>query len=380
MQHDLKQRITRTAVARVATAWAVTSFAAACAGGGGSGGAGTITTPPPTPTGPTASQYVNPVLNADFPDPGIVKGADGAYYAYATQTTGIHIQVARSTDLVSWTSPAEALPTKPAWASQSQNFWAPDVELRENGTYVMYFSAEIDAGKRLNAGDDFCIGMATSTSPAGPFADVGHPVVCGPQASTIDPQGFDDPQSGKRYLLWGSGGYPIQIQELSATDRSTFAVGSSAAPVVSARPGQTYEHLVEAPWMTYHAPYYYLFYSGGNCCAQFGPVAYAVMAARAPSPTGPFEFLRASADGPATPVLQASGAWLGPGHNSVITVNGADWMVYHAVDVTNPTIPGTNASRRALLIDRVTYPAGGWPSVGTTGTPTNTPQTRPTAP
>lgn len=354
----------------------VLSTGAAACGGGGSGDGGGTTTPPPAAPVPDASQYQNPVLNADFPDPGVVRGADGAYYAYATQTPGLRIQVARSTDLATWGTPAEALPSKPVWASQSGNFWAPDVELRENGTYVMYFSAQIDPDKRPAPGVDFCVGMATATSPAGPFADVGHPVVCGPVASTIDPQGFDDPQTGKRYLLWGSAGYPIQMQELSPTDRSTFAAGSSAKAVVTTRP-QPYERLVEGAWMTYHAPYYYLFYSGDNCCEQFGPVSYAVMVARSASPTGPFEFLRTSSDGPATPVLSGAGRFTGPGHNAVITVNGADWMVYHAIDTNNALIRGTNASRRALMIDKITYQANGWPVVGTAGVPTSTPQPKP---
>ena len=368
-------------VAGVALAAALAGSLGACGGGGSSSTGGTITTPPPPTTGPTSSQYVNPVLNADFPDPGIVKATDGSYYAYATQTTGIHIQVSHSTDLVSWSTPGEALPTRPTWASQSQNFWAPDVELRENGTYVMYFSAEVDAAKRVNPSDDFCVGMATSASPAGPFTDGWAPGGLWSAGLDDRPAGLRRSADGQAVPVLGLGRLPDRnAGAVGDRPARTFAAGSSPAPVVSTRQGQPYENLVEGPWMTYHAPYYYLFYSGGNCCVQFGPVAYAVMVARAPSPTGPFEFLRASANGAATPVLMASGAWIGPGHNSVVTVNGADWMVYHAIDATNPTLPGTNVSRRALLIDRITYGATGWPLVGSAGTPTNTPQTRPTAP
>ena len=359
------------------------SFAAGACGGGsssnGSSGTGGIVTPP---SGPSSSQYQNPVLNADFPDPGVVKAADGSYYAYATQTSGLRVQVSHSTDLVTWTTPAEAMPLKPAWASQSQNFWAPDVELRENNTYVMYFSAQIDVDKRLDPTNGFCVGMATSTSPVGPFTDVGHPVVCGPNATTIDPQGFDDPQTGTRYLLWGSGGAPIQVQQLSATDRSVFAAGSSPSSLVVTR-NVGYEPLVEGPWLTYRQDqgFYYLFYSGNNCCGPVGGLHYAVMVARATSPTGPFTSLRAG-DGTATPILAAGGSWLAPGHNSVVhTSNGDDWMLYHAVDLNNPYLNAgsTAVSRRPLLLDKITY-QNGWPIVGGSGVPTSTPQTRPTVP
>ncbi len=359
------------------------SLAAGACGGGGSSGGGTTTPPPTQPTGPTASQYVNPVLDADFPDPGVVKASDGSFYAYATQTTGLRIQVSHSTDLVAWSTPAEAMPTKPAWASQSQNFWAPDVELRENGTYVMYYSAQIDADKRLAPGDGFCVGMATATTPTGPFADVGHPVVCGPNATTIDPQGFDDPQTGARYLFWGSGGAPIRAQQLSATDRSTFAAGSSPSSVVFAR-NQGYEPLVEGPWLTYRQDqgYYYLFYSGNSCCGNVNTVHYAVLVARAKSPTGPYEVLR-GADGAATPVLQYSSAWLAPGHNAVVRLaNGDDWMLYHAINPDKAYLlaGNTDISRRPLLLDKISYQPNGWPIVGPSGLPTGTPQTKPAVP
>ncbi len=53
-----------------------------------------------------AGTYVNPVLDADFPDPTVIRASDGWFYAYATQTVsgglGYNFQVARSRDLVSW--------------------------------------------------------------------------------------------------------------------------------------------------------------------------------------------------------------------------------------------------------------------------------------
>ena len=87
----------------------------ACAGGGGGGTVAPIDT---TSTKPTAQQYVNPVLDADFPDPAVTRASDGNYYAYATQTTGVRVQVARARDLVGWTPRGEGMPTRPTWASE----------------------------------------------------------------------------------------------------------------------------------------------------------------------------------------------------------------------------------------------------------------------
>ena len=374
---------TRPAVRWPAARWsrwtAVAAVLLGACGGGGSSGGGTITPPDTTPI-VTATQYRNPVLDADFPDPAVTRSSDGFYYAYATQTTGLRIQVARSRDLVAWTALGEALPTKPTWASESQNFWAPDVNERE-GRYVMYYSAQIDAAKRTNPTDGFCIGMATATSPAGPFVDAGAPVVCGPTFTTIDPMAFDDPQSGKHYLYWGSAGAPLVVQELAA-DRRSFVAGSTPKSVAVPRSGSdasAYDTgLIEGPWVTYAGPYYYLYFSGNGCCGV--GAHYAVMVARSSSPTGPFEVM--TSGGAAQPVLRGSGPWQSPGHNAVVKdAAGVEWMLYHAISSTNPyLIPGnTSISRRPMLLDRITY-ANGWPVVGNAGTPTSTPQTRPTAP
>jgi arabinan endo-1,5-alpha-L-arabinosidase len=42
--------------------------------------------------------------------------------------------------------------------------------------------------------------------------------VGGPSFEHIDPMAFDDPQTGKKLLYWGSGFRPIKVREL-AKDR-----------------------------------------------------------------------------------------------------------------------------------------------------------------
>jgi arabinan endo-1,5-alpha-L-arabinosidase len=89
----------------------------------------------------TAGSYQNPVLDCDFPDPAVILAADGFYYAYATQTKRggewINVQVARSADLVNWEHLGDALPDKPDWARETQDFWAPSV-ISDGSTYYMY--------------------------------------------------------------------------------------------------------------------------------------------------------------------------------------------------------------------------------------------------
>ena len=306
--------------------------------------------------------FSNPVLDADFPDPAVLRAPDGYYYAYATQTERdgkwINLQVARSSDLRRWQHLGDALPTKPGWASRTQDFWAPHVH-RVGDTYYLYYSAEPDAALT----DDkrgLCLAVATAGGPLGPFVDMGKPLLCGESFVNIDPFAYDDPATGKRLLYWGSGFQPIKVQELGP-DRMSFAPGSKPVdlvPAVKSDDPNEYQKLVEGAWVERRGGWYYLFYSGDNCC---GPKAhYAVMIARSRSATGPF------VNAPDKVILEKYAIWNAPGHNSVATDRrGRDWIVYHAVDVRRPRVKPTDEvnTRRVMLIDPIDW-SSGWPVVG----------------
>ena len=315
------------------------------------------------PLAQAPAPHSNPVLDADFPDPAVIRAPDGFYYAYATQTERdgkwVNLQVARSTDLRSWEYLGDALPAKPGWASRTQDFWAPHVQ-QADGRYFLYYSAKPDAA----LSDDkrgLCLAVATASAPHGPFTDMGKPLLCGDTFVNIDPMAFDDPATGKRLLYWGSGFQPLKVQELAA-DRMSFASGSRAIdlmPIVKSEDPNEYQKLVEGAWVVRRGRWYYLFYSGDNCC---GPRAhYAVMVARSRSATGPFE------NAPDKVVLQKFSIWNAPGHNSVATdESGNDWMLYHAVDVRQPRVKVADEpnTRRVMLIDRIEW-KDGWPVVRT---------------
>jgi arabinan endo-1,5-alpha-L-arabinosidase len=313
---------------------------------------------------PRTSVYTNPVLDLDFPDPTVVRAPDGWYYAYATQTIlngqTINIQVARSKDLIAWEHLGDALPTKPAWASETQKLWAPHVS-QFGGTYYMYYSAD------PNTLTGLCLAVATSKSPRGPFKDSGKPLKCGTSFVNIDPMAFDDPRTGKRLLYWGSGFQSIRVQEL-APDRLSFMPGSVAvelvAPIKDENP-DNYQRLIEGAWMTERGGYYYLFFSGDNCCGD--KAHYAVMVARSKSAIGPFETLAQATHQKGSAILERNERWIAPGHNSVIRdASGQDWIFYHAIDAKNrflkSDIAGDRDVRRIMLMDRLVY-RDGWPAI-----------------
>ncbi|MEP6853547.1 MAG: family 43 glycosylhydrolase, partial [bacterium] len=130
--------------------------------------------------------------------------------------------------------------------------------------------------------------------------------------------------------------------------------------------------------------WYYFMGSATNCCN--GPLTgYAVFAARSRSPLGPFvdregvSILASRVGG--TPVLTQNGnRWVGPGHNAVVTdYSGQDWIVYHAVDRTDPYFSGNvGFTKRPALIDPLDWRRG-WPTVRGGRGPSDQPMPAPAA-
>ena len=291
--------------------------------------------------------YQNPIFDFDFPDPTVIRAANGYFYAYATQSfvNGVsqNIQAARSIDLETWERLPDALPVKPIWANQTQNFWAPHV-IYANNKYIMYYSAD------PNTRNGLCLAVATATNPAGPFTDKGTPLKCGNSFVNIDPMAYDDPNTGKILLYWGSGFEPIKVQELAA-DRMNFAPNSNPInlvfPINSPDPNM-YRDLVEGAWVTYRNGFYYMFFSGDDCCTS---AHYAIMVARSTNATGPFEVLPENNG----VIVKGNDKWLGPGHNSVIRDDkSTDWLLYHAFH------PNDRARGRVMIMNRLVYGSDGW--------------------
>ncbi|MGE5672367.1 MAG: glycoside hydrolase family 43 protein [Mycobacterium leprae] len=282
--------------------------------------------------------YTNPVYNHDAPDPTVIRASDGYFYAYTTESpyngqTKL-FPILKSRDMTTWTLVGQVFDQPPAWASH--DFWAPHI-LYRGGKYYLYYAA-----KAKNGGTT-AIGVAIADKPTGPFKDKGTPVIQGGGFSTIDPFVLVDGE--KLYLYWGSDRVPILVQELTADGLS---VTGEPEPVLdpSLQFGG-YESLVEGPWVIKRDPYYYLMYSGDDCCDQ---PHYAVLIARSTSPLGPFE------KDPANPILVANDRWNGPGHNAAIQDDAGDWwLLYHAMD-------RKSASKdRVMLLDKLTWQPDGWP-------------------
>ena len=316
------------------------------------------------PAAAARSGKSNPVIDQDFPDPTVLKAADGKYYAYATQGSSNgkfnNIQVASSTDLFSWKPEPDALPVKPAWASSTRDFWAPHV-LYDKGLkkYVLFYSGESD-----DTATGKCLGVAFADKPTGPFVDKGTPLLCGEGFVNIDPMALIDPKTGRKLLYWGSGFKPIKVQELTS-DWKKFKPGTKAKELVWPGKEKDYTNLIEGSWIDVYKGKYYMYYSGDNCCGD--RAKYAVMVARADNAFGPFQRLGESNGSGSSVILEKDDQWLAPGHNSIIRdKNGQAWIAYHAIwldpEKRGPARGTDRYVKRVMCVNPVVY-TNGWPVV-----------------
>ncbi|CAG7557742.1 unnamed protein product [Fusarium equiseti] len=259
-----------------------------------------------------------PRLDVNFPDPCLLHDGDGRWVSFATSGNGHHIQIAVSNDpFGQWTHlDQDALPGD-GWTS-GNNFWAPDVRKLGDNSYVMYFSGQNPEGGH-------CIGVARSQNSTGPYEMDPEPFACPKdEGGAIDPAGFYDKSTNKRYVVYkvdgnalkGGAGTPIRLQGVSTEDGST-PIG--AAVDIMDRVPKEDGPLVEAPNLV-HTPdgKYLLFFSSHMYTDDAYDVKYAV----ADQVQGPYH--RGDAPFLKTPALGLKG----PGGGTSAEDEG--FLVFHA--------------------------------------------------
>jgi len=298
--------------------------------------------------------YKNPIINDDFPDPRVIEVKGQGYFAYGTHDefspTINNILLRHSWDLIHWSEAEGALLKLPVWAKHCKKFWCPHVALVSE-EFRLYYAAEPDTK------DGMCLALATSNDTRN-FIDCGHPIAQkrGSTFELLDPCFFIDPISKKHLLFYGSAHEPIRVVEL-ASDGQTFIT----SPKNILLPGETtYHKLREGAYVTYNEKWkrYFLWVSGDNTWAS---CSYAVSVFWSESAIGEFEKIPGD-----HVVLKANDHWDSPGHNCIIKdTNHSEWIIYHAVDVKDRFIPGTDRFLRKMCIDEVLYTEDGWPYINT---------------
>jgi arabinan endo-1,5-alpha-L-arabinosidase len=291
-------------------------------------------------------------------------------------------------DLASWTG----LQTPLAYNNgHNTDVWAPDV-LYDSGTstYYQYYAIPYDP----STGAEAVIGLATSSTPYGPWADKGYVVSSWTNATgtaptnsawgfvntttwnAIDPSPFVD-ASGNWWLVFGSwsdGTHLLQLQSPSANSSAAtigFPVssGTSAYPVETSAAVATWHKIgartngEEGPFIYYWNGYYYYF-APINVCCDGTSSTYREIVGRSLSVTGPY-LDRGNVDlkdGGGTILISSHGNIYGPGGASVFTDTGTSGteslptIVYHYYD-------GNNNGTPTLGINRLKFTSDGWPYI-----------------
>lgn len=289
-----------------------------------------------------SDSYRNPVVNYSLPDPSVVYGNDGYYYLYATEDIR-NLPIHKSKNLVEWEFVGTAFKdnTRPKFEPKG-GLWAPDIN-KIGDKYVLYYSMSRWGGEWTCG-----IGCAVSEKPEGPFIDCGMMFRSDgiKVQNSIDPFYIED--SGNKYLFWGSfrGIYYIELTK----DGLQVKEGCKPIKIAGTAFEGTYIHKRDG--------YYYLFASIGTCCEGIKST-YTTVVGRSKSLFGPYlnkkgEFMM---DNKYEVLIGKNKQFVGTGHNSEIITdnNGTDWIMYHAVKVSEP-------HGRVLMLDKVEW-KDGWPVV-----------------
>lgn len=236
------------------------------------------------------------------------------------------------------------------WAGRQ--LWAPDAAYR-NGTYYLYFPAK-------DKHDIFRIGVATGTSPAGPFKARPEPVG---GSYSIDPAVFED-SDGKFYMyfggIWGgqlqrwnagqydAGGSKTDLQKDDEpaisprvarlqNDMVTFAepvkevriLDKEGNPLLG---GDHNRRFFEASWMHKYNGKYYFSYSTGD--------THFICYATGDNPYGPFTWQGVLLN----PVI----GWTN--HHSIIEFQGKWYLFYH-----DSVLSGGKTHLRSVKVTELTY-------------------------
>src|SRR6185312_480248 len=303
-------------------------------------------------------------LQTDVPvhDPAIIK-ADGVYYVFCT---GQGISVWSSADMKSWKAEKPVFDRAPAWAVKAVpgfrgHIWAPDISLH-NGLFYLYYAVSA-FGKNTS-----CIGLATNKTlnPASPdfkWVDHGKIIQSVPGRdmwNAIDPNAIDD-ENGSHWLAFGSFWNGIKLAKLDSS-RTALAEPETWYQLAGRKRNRVLpdsvagDAAIEAPFIFKKGNYYYLFVSFDYCC-RGEKSTYKMMLGRSEKIMGPY------ADRDGVPMNLGGGSllmegdadWYGVGHNTVITDNRTDCLVFHGYDAHDH-------GKSKLLIKKLNW-FNGWPHV-----------------
>lgn len=305
-------------------------------------------------------------------DPSVVKHGD-YYYSYSTDAAfGTEVksglQIRRSKDLIEWQFVGwvfDGLPRQGAnfirqnGSEPFNSLWAPYV-MKVGNEFRLYYSLTSPA-PRLSV-----IGLATSSSPTGPWTEKGLVVTSlannAIQTNAIDPTVVVD-KAGEHWFYYGSAWDGIYVLKLNAATGLAANSGDKGKRI--AQRGFTGNRIngnIEGPEVVYNEQFekYYLFIS-----YDWLETKYNVRVGRADNPQGPFydfngaDLNEPQDDGPmilAPYKFNGHSGWQGVSHPAVFQDNGQYYMAHQGR-------PGENTFFMVMHVRKIHWTQDGWPIV-----------------
>ena len=284
----------------------------------------------------------NPVLSGYYADPEILYSKKTKkYYLYPTSDgftgwSGNYFKAFSSDNLTNWKDEGIIIQLGKDVSWADRNAWAPCIvekKIKGKYKYFYYFTA---AQK---------VGVAVADHPAGPFKDLGKPLLADRpegvnRGQVIDPDVFTDPRSGKSYIYWGNG-------FMAGAELNHDMVSIKPGTQTILKPDRTYR---EGTYVFYRKGKYYFLWSEDDTRSPNYRVRYAI----SDSPLGKFTI-------PENNLILAKDSLqgiFGTGHNSVLQIPGKDewYMVYHRFSYPDGIKMGDAAGyNREVCIDKLEF-------------------------
>lgn len=288
--------------------------------------------------------FTNPVLNADWPDPDVVRVGDDYFMVVSSFNRAPGLPVLHSRDLVNWEVVARALPTLPPETHyrlprHGAGVWAPSIRHHDGTFHITY------------PDPDHGIFVLSAEDPRGPWSP---PRLLLGGLGLIDPCPLWD-DNGRAYLVHGwarsRSGIANRLTMVEVDPGLTRLTGTPRTVIDGDElPGY---HTLEGPKLYKRDGWYWIFAPSGGVATGWQSVF------RARNVFGPYEGRVVLAQGSTAVNGPHQGAW-------VDTSDGEHWFLH---------FQDRGVFGRVVHLQPIAWRADGWPVIGaaadgaTTGEP-----------
>ncbi len=279
-------------------------------------------------------QYQNPIIDADYSDPDIVRVGEDFYMTASSFCDIPGLPVLHSKDLVNWTLIGHAIEEMPEYAqsapdpSHGNAVWAPAIR-HHNGEFYIYY------------GDpDLGIFMTKAKDPAGRW----EPLTLVYKAKgVIDPCPFWD-EDGKAYLAHGYAGSRAGLKSIIGMIEMTPDGKSTIGQDRIIYDGHIENETIEGAKMYKRDGWYYIFSPAGGVPTGWQEVL------RSKNPWGPYDVKNVMDQGSTDINGPHQGGW-------VDTPDGKEYWFVHFQD--------KGPYGRVVHLQPMQWLDNGWPVIGT---------------